>query len=71
MPPISHFIQIQAPRISYLALLIPEIRKNLCDLVLDETAAAALREEDWWFEAEKGNPLKWYVYYLGMHSGLR
>jgi len=51
---------IQAPRISYLPLLIPEIRKNLCDLVLDETAAASLREEDWWFEGDNKNVLKWH-----------
>ncbi|KZO95622.1 hypothetical protein CALVIDRAFT_499967 [Calocera viscosa TUFC12733] len=51
---------IQAPRISYLPFLIPEIRKNLCDLVLDETSAAALREEDWWFEAENGGVMKWH-----------
>ncbi|EJU04467.1 hypothetical protein DACRYDRAFT_76943 [Dacryopinax primogenitus] len=51
---------IQAPRISYLPLLIPEIRQNLCDLVLDEATAAALREEDWWFETEKDNVLKWH-----------
>ncbi|KZT56569.1 hypothetical protein CALCODRAFT_550715 [Calocera cornea HHB12733] len=51
---------IQAPRISYLPLLIPEIRKNMCDLVMDENAAAAVREEDWWFETENGGVMKWH-----------
>jgi hypothetical protein len=26
---------------------------------LDEEGAKILKEEDWWFEAEDGSPLKW------------
>ena len=50
---------IQAARVSYLPLLVPEIRKFLVDVVLDEEGAKILKEEDWWFEAEDGSPLKW------------
>ncbi|CAE6392403.1 unnamed protein product [Rhizoctonia solani] len=52
---------IQAPRISYLPLLLPDIRKHLTDLVLDEHASKALKEEDMWFEeAETGQPMRWH-----------
>lgn len=50
--------QLQVPRISYLPLLIPEIRKNLLDLVLDENTCALLKESNLWLECE-GEPLKW------------
>ncbi|GAA5917267.1 hypothetical protein JCM6882_009268 [Rhodosporidiobolus microsporus] len=66
---------IQAPRISYLPLLIPQIRKYFLDLVLDDNSAASLRNEDIWFEAEGGAPLKWhwpigllYDYHLAAHQ---
>jgi autophagy-related protein 5 len=52
---------IQAARVSYLPLLVPEIKKFLVDVVLDEEGAKILKEEDWWFEAEDGSPLKWCV----------
>ncbi|KAF9451257.1 hypothetical protein P691DRAFT_796986 [Macrolepiota fuliginosa MF-IS2] len=51
---------VQAPRVSYLPLLMPEIRRYLMDVVFDETAAANLKEEDWWFETEEGTLLKWH-----------
>ncbi|KAG6878528.1 hypothetical protein C0993_004426 [Termitomyces sp. T159_Od127] len=50
---------IQAPRISYLPLLMPEIRRFLMDVVFDEAAAKLLKEEDWWFESAEGTVLKW------------
>ncbi|KAG6915400.1 hypothetical protein DXG01_011719 [Tephrocybe rancida] len=49
---------IQAPRISYLPLLMPEIRRFLMDVVFDEAAAKVLKEEDWWFESAEGTLLK-------------
>ena len=49
---------LQAPRISYLPLLLPEIRKNLIDLVLDESASLTLREDALWFDLD-GVPLRW------------
>lgn len=52
---------IQAARVSYLPLLVPDIKKFLVDVVLDEEGAKILKEEDWWFEAEDGSPLKWCV----------
>ncbi|KAF9529306.1 autophagy protein Apg5-domain-containing protein [Crepidotus variabilis] len=51
---------IQAPRISYLPLLVPEIKRFLMDVVFDETAAKSLKDEDWWFESEEGTLLKWH-----------
>ncbi|KAG6820883.1 hypothetical protein H0H93_010227 [Arthromyces matolae] len=51
---------IQAPRVSYLPLLMPEIRRFLMDVVFDEAAAKLLKEEDWWFESAEGTLLKWY-----------
>ena len=50
---------IQAPRVSYLPLLVPEIKRFLMDVVFDEAAGKVLKEEDWWFESEGGNLLKW------------
>lgn len=52
---------IQAPRVSYLPLLMPEIKKFLMDVVFDEAAASVLKEEEWWFESEEGTLLKWSV----------
>lgn len=52
---------MQAPRVSYLPLLMPEIRKFLMDVVFDEAAASVLKEEEWWFESEEGTLLKWCV----------
>ncbi|KAF9788479.1 autophagy protein Apg5-domain-containing protein [Thelephora terrestris] len=51
---------IQAARVSYLPLLVPDVKKFLVDVVLDEEGAKILKEEDWWFEAEDGSPLKWH-----------
>lgn len=52
---------VQAPRVSYLPLLMPEIRRYLMDVVFDEAAASNLKEEDWWFETEEGTLLKWFI----------
>jgi len=52
---------IQAPRVSYLPLLMPELRRFLMDIVFDEAAGKLLKEEDWWFESEEGTLLKWYA----------
>ena len=51
---------IQAPRVSYLPLLMPEIRRFLMDVVFDEAAAQVLKEDEWWFESAEGTLLKWY-----------
>ncbi|BGO99910.1 Autophagy protein 5 [Rhodotorula toruloides] len=50
---------VQAPRIAYLPLLLPQIRKYFVNLVLDDNTAASLRDQDLWFEAD-GVPLKWH-----------
>ncbi|EJD40914.1 autophagy protein 5 [Auricularia subglabra TFB-10046 SS5] len=51
---------VQAPRVSYLPLLIPDIKRHLAELVLDDQGAKFLKEEDWWFEAEGGVLMKWH-----------
>ncbi|KAF4621009.1 hypothetical protein D9613_000597 [Agrocybe pediades] len=51
---------VQAPRISYLPLIVPEIRRFLMDVVFDEIAAKSLKDEEWWFESEEGTLLKWH-----------
>lgn len=50
---------IRAPRVSYLPLLIQEVKSFLFDLVLDEASAKDMKTDDWWFEAEGGALLKW------------
>ncbi|EGN99593.1 autophagy-related protein [Serpula lacrymans var. lacrymans S7.3] len=51
---------MQAPRVSYLPLLVPEIRRFLMDVVFDEAASKMLKEEDWWFESESRTLIKWH-----------
>ncbi|KDQ49374.1 hypothetical protein JAAARDRAFT_212250 [Jaapia argillacea MUCL 33604] len=51
---------MQAPRVSYLPLLMPEIKRFLMDVVFDEAAGKMLKEEDWWFERDDGSLLKWH-----------
>lgn len=53
---------VQAPRVNYLPLLMPEVRRYLMDVVFDEAAASNLKEEDWWFETEEGTLLKWSLF---------
>ncbi|TNY20575.1 autophagy protein 5, partial [Rhodotorula diobovata] len=50
---------LQAPRISYLPLVLAQVRKYFVDLILDDTSAASLTTDDLWFEAD-GVPLKWH-----------
>ncbi|KZV98862.1 hypothetical protein EXIGLDRAFT_700082 [Exidia glandulosa HHB12029] len=51
---------VQAPRVGYLPLLIPDIKRHLAELVLDDSGVRFLKEEDWWFEAEGGVLMKWH-----------
>lgn len=51
-------LQIQAPRISYLPLLLPQIRKHLLDLMLDGSTSASIPTDDLWFSYD-GTPLRW------------
>ncbi|KZT10981.1 uncharacterized protein LAESUDRAFT_672622 [Laetiporus sulphureus 93-53] len=51
---------VQAPRVSYLPLLVPELKRFLMDIVFDEAAGRVVKEEDWWFESKEGNLLKWH-----------
>ena len=52
---------VQAPRVSYLPLLVPEIKRFLADIVFDATATKSMREEEWWFETEDRLVMKWCV----------
>ncbi|KAF9050978.1 autophagy-related protein [Hymenopellis radicata] len=54
----SYFMQ--APRVSYLPLILPEIRRFFTDLVFDEQSAKDIKDEDWWFETVDGTSLKWH-----------
>lgn len=47
------------PRISYLPLIVAEVKKNLLDLVLEQPALNVLNEKELWFEYE-GQPLRWH-----------
>jgi autophagy-related protein 5 len=63
---------IQAPRVSYLPLLMPELKRFLMDVVFDEAAAQVLKEEEWWFESEEGTLLKWsVVHYMTRKESLK
>ncbi|PWN87026.1 hypothetical protein FA10DRAFT_269630 [Acaromyces ingoldii] len=48
-----------AARISYLPLLLAEVRRNLLPLVLDGAALDKIEEKDCWFAFE-GTPLRWH-----------
>ncbi|KDN37662.1 hypothetical protein K437DRAFT_251777 [Tilletiaria anomala UBC 951] len=48
-----------APRVSYLTLLLADVRKYLVDQVIEPSALSKLSEKDFWFECE-GMPLKWH-----------
>jgi len=50
---------IQAPRISYLPLLLPDIKRHLVEIVLDDPSV--VKEEEWWFEESgTGTIMKWH-----------
>ena len=53
------FYYVQAPRVSYLPLLVPEIKRFLVEVVFDSAAGKTVKEEEWWFESEDGVPMKW------------
>lgn len=57
------FQQLQAPRTTYLPLLLQDIRKHLVDLVLDDAQQATLNPSNFWFDCN-GEPLKWSVFCL-------
>ncbi|KAN0065444.1 autophagy protein 5 [Thecaphora frezii] len=47
------------PRVSYLPLIVQDVRRSMVELVLDDAALASLDEKEWWFEYE-GQPLRWH-----------
>ncbi|CED82721.1 Protein involved in autophagy and nutrient starvation [Phaffia rhodozyma] len=57
---------IQAPRQSYLPLLLQDIRENLVELALDDQALAATRQQDWWFEDEAGSGITRWHWPIGL-----
>jgi autophagy-related protein 5 len=61
---------IQAARVTYLPLLVPEIKRFLNDVVFDEEGSKIVKEEEWWFEAEDGSPLKWYRAFICSSASL-
>lgn len=60
---------VQAPRVSYLPLLVPEIKRFLLDVVFDAAAAKTIKEEEWWFETDDQVLMKWYVCALRRPDG--
>ena len=50
---------IQAPRVSYLPLLVPEIKRFLVDIVFDGNAAKTVKEDDWWLETADKVVMRW------------
>jgi len=51
---------VQAPRVSYLPLLVPEIKRFLLDVVFDPAATKTVKEEEWWFETDDQVLMKWH-----------
>lgn len=45
-------MQLQAPRYTYLPLLIPEIKEHLVEVALDDQSFAESDEREWWFEED-------------------
>lgn len=45
-------MQMQAPRYTYLPLLIPEIKEHLVEVALDDQAFAESDEREWWFKED-------------------
>ena len=52
----THYIK--APRISYLPLVLQEVKNSLLAMMMDDAALNAIKEEDFWFMYE-GVPLRW------------
>lgn len=50
---------VRAPRISYLPLVLQEVRANLLSIMLDESVLANIKEEDFWLTYD-GVPLRWH-----------
>lgn len=48
--------QVQAPRYTYLPLLLPQIKENLVSLALDDEQLATTNEAQWWFEEDAEEP---------------
>lgn len=47
------------PRISYLPLIVADVKKNLLELILEQPALNTLNDKEFWFEYE-GQPLRWH-----------
>ncbi|KAE8220112.1 hypothetical protein CF319_g6310 [Tilletia indica] len=47
------------PRIAYLPLLLPTLRKYFLESLLDEAALLTLKDDQFWFEFN-GQPLRWH-----------
>lgn len=50
--------QLEASRISYLPLLLAQVRENLLDLILGKEALQTLSDDSLWFSFN-GSPLRW------------
>ncbi|UZJ54202.1 hypothetical protein CBS101457_003522 [Exobasidium rhododendri] len=50
---------VKAPRISYLPLVLQEVKSNLLALMVDDEVLRSMKEEEFWFLYE-GTPLRWH-----------
>ena len=50
---------VRAPRISYLPLILQEVRANLLSIMIDDSILANIKEEDFWLTYD-GVPLRWH-----------
>ncbi|GAA98958.1 hypothetical protein E5Q_05646 [Mixia osmundae IAM 14324] len=55
--PTSYYVQ--APRLSYLPLILQDARRQLIEMVLDDSALATLKDDQIWFECQ-GVPMRWH-----------
>ena len=51
---------MQVPRVSYLPLVMAEVRRFLMEVVFDDSNKGVLGDgEEWWFEGDGGGVMKW------------
>lgn len=50
---------VRAPRISYLPLLLRDVKANLLSIMLDDASLSSIKEEEFWFTYD-GTPLRWH-----------
>jgi autophagy-related protein 5 len=57
----THYVK--APRISYLPLVLQQVKSDLLALMMDDTSLRSIKDDDYCFYYE-GTPLRWWVFNL-------